>query len=319
MKILVTGGSGFIGTRLIEDLLSNNHDVIIFDKVISKVFPNLCVVGDVRDEEALISACKGVDIIFNLAAEHADDVAPISLYKDVNVHGALNLIKAAELNGVKKIVFTSSVAVYGLNQGAPNEKSKLSPFNEYGKSKLEAELAFKKWADQNGLNSLTIIRPSVVFGEGNRGNVYNLLLQIKNKRFLMVGSGENKKSMAYVGNISHFLSKLTDGKSGVQVFNYADKPDLDSKNIVAIAKDAFQINTKYPSIPYPIAMIAGYALDLMAKLLNRKFPISSIRIKKFCADTTIDTKKLEDSGFIPPFSLELGLQKMIKKDFLNKI
>ena len=135
MNILITGGSGFIGTRLVDVLLKEHHSIKIYDKVISTKYPELTTKADVRDKQTLIDACKGIDVIYNLAAEHADDVMPISLYQDVNIRGATNVVEAAKVNGIKKMIFTSSVAIYGLNKGTPDESMKSQPFNEYGRTK----------------------------------------------------------------------------------------------------------------------------------------------------------------------------------------
>ena len=101
MKMLVTGGSGFIGTRLVNKLLSKGHQVTIFDKNNSFQYPNLVVIGDIRDKDTLVKAAVNHDVIYHLAAEHADNVRPISLYHDVNVFGAENLIIAAKNTGIK--------------------------------------------------------------------------------------------------------------------------------------------------------------------------------------------------------------------------
>ncbi|HFU74905.1 MAG TPA: NAD-dependent epimerase/dehydratase family protein [Arcobacter sp.] len=316
MNILITGGSGFIGTRLIEDLLKKEHTIRIFDKANSDKYPELVTIGDVRDVNALREASRGMDVIYNLAAEHADDVTPLSLYADVNVGGAENVVAAAKANDIKHIVFTSSVAIYGLNRGEPDESFEAQPFNEYGRTKYEAEKIFLEWAKDDTMNSLTIVRPSVIFGENNRGNVYNLIKQIASGKFLMVGSGENKKSMGYVGNISAFLSYQVDNKnSGVYIYNFAGKPDLSSKEIVHIVKEALNLPGNTLSIPYWLGLLGGYTFDIIAKLTGKKFPVSSIRIKKFTAETTVNTDKLLESSFKEPFTLQEGLKKMIFHEF----
>jgi GlcNAc-P-P-Und epimerase len=87
-----------------------------------------------------------------------------------------------------------------------NEQGAINPFNEYGRTKYEAECVYRDWQAQDpGNRALVIIRPTVVFGEQNRGNVYNLLRYLADGRFVMVGSGRNVKSMAYVENIAAFL------------------------------------------------------------------------------------------------------------------
>ena len=107
-----------------------------------------------------------------------------------------------------------------------------NPFNEYGRTKFVAEQKLRAW-HANSENALIIVRPTVIFGEGNRGNVYNLLNQIASGRFLMVGKGKNKKSMAYIGNVIAFLEVCisTDQKYGV--FNYVDTPDLAMDQLVS--------------------------------------------------------------------------------------
>jgi nucleoside-diphosphate-sugar epimerase len=88
MKVLVIGGSGFIGTWLVEELIKEKHEVRIFDKNPSELFARLTTLGDVRVAQGLNDALRGADVVFNLAAEHRDDVLPKSLYFDVNVQGA---------------------------------------------------------------------------------------------------------------------------------------------------------------------------------------------------------------------------------------
>ena len=319
MNILVTGGSGFIGTNLVSDLLEQGHKVSIYDKRKSETYPDLCIVADVRDKEKLANSMHGIEAVYHLAAEHSDDVHPVSLYYDVNVGGAKNIVYSLEKNGVNTLIFTSTVALYGLNPGEPDEKSLIKPFNDYGRSKYEAELVFQNWAKDDKNRSLIIVRPAVIFGENNRGNVYNLLNQIASGRFVMVGSGQNKKSMGYVRNISQFLILLLNADPGVHIYNYADKPDFTMEDLVTLVftttSDGRTIKFR---LPYAIGLAGGYTFDLLARLTGKTFPISSIRIKKFCADTVINADKLKETGFTPSFPLEKGLQRMIEAEFGNE-
>lgn len=316
MKILVTGGSGFIGTRLVSLLVDAGHDVSIYDKNPNQQFADRVILGDVRDVEALTKAVSDCEVVYHLAAEHHDNVRPISLYEEVNVGGAKNLVVAIESTGIKRLIFTSSVAIYPLNAGEPTEDSTIAPFNPYGQSKYEAEKVFQAWAAQAGDRALTMIRPAVVFGEDNRGNVYNLLAQIHSGRFRMVGKGQNKKSMGYVGNITQFMLECLNLDAGVHIYNYADKPDLRTNELLRIAKDAFgQNGDSNLAIPYPVGLLAGYGFDVLSLLTGKKFSISSIRIKKFCADTTVSADRIFSTGFKAPYSLEDALQRTIQSEF----
>ena len=316
LNILITGGSGFIGTRLIENLLADGHTVKIYDKVKSETYPELTTVGDVRDKGSLIKACERIDIIYNLAAEHTDNVTPLSLYDEVNVGGAENVVAAAKANDIKKIIFTSSVAIYGLDKGECDETYVPQPFNEYGRSKLKAEKIFLKWQKEDERNMLFMLRPSAVFGEGNRGNIYNLIKQVHSGKFVMVGEGKNRKSIGYVGNIAAFLAYLADKETSVDVYNFSDKPDMTSREMVDFIQEVLGREKKIPSVPYAIGILGGYAFDLLSLLTGKKFTVSSIRIKKFTADTAINTDKLQKSGFKPLYTLKEGLERTIKHEFL---
>jgi nucleoside-diphosphate-sugar epimerase len=316
MRIVVTGGSGFIGTCLVHDLIENCHEVVIFDKRKSEVYPDLCIVGDVRDQSALAQALRGVDAVYHLAAEHRDDVQPASLYYDVNVGGAKNLVIAAKVNNIKRIIFTSTVAIYGLDVGIPDESFPSHPFNDYGQSKFQSEVLFSDWAKSNSQNNLIIVRPVVTFGENNRGNVFNLVSQLASGRFVMIGRGQNIKSMAYVRNVSSFLVHLLRSFEGIKIYNYADKPDLATHELVATIYKALGKTGICIRIPYYLGLLGGYFFDLLSTLNHKRYPISSVRVRKFCANTQVDCKGLKETNFQASFSLKDGLEKMIKYEFL---
>ena len=170
MRIAVIGGSGFVGSRLIE-LIKGSHAVTNIDKQQSSFFSSITHIADVRDVDSMKKELKGFDLVVLLAAEHRDDVTPVSLYYDVNVGGMKNVLEAMDYNDIKRIVFTSSVAIYGLNKENPNEEHPADPFNHYGKTKWEAEGLLRAWAEKNPNANVNILRPTVIFGERNRGNV----------------------------------------------------------------------------------------------------------------------------------------------------
>ena len=263
MKILVIGGSGFVGSNLLSKLNSNNF--INLDKNQSPFFKSQTSIHDIRDSY-LETYFSGVTQVVLLAAEHRDDVTPKSLYYDVNVKGTQNVLAAMDKHNVKNLIFTSSVAVYGLNKPNPDEKFPVDPFNHYGKSKWQAELAIRNWHEQDpDGKSVTIIRPTVIFGERNRGNVYNLLKQISSGKFIMIGKGGNKKSMAYVGNIVALIkSRLETNENGYHVFNYADKPDFSMIELTQLIERKMNIKLPKQRIPYWVGMIFGYGFDLFS-------------------------------------------------------
>ncbi|MGV8876255.1 MAG: NAD-dependent epimerase/dehydratase family protein [Rhodoglobus sp.] len=316
MKIFVVGGSGFIGTRLLETLDKQGHTFTNFDRHLSQRFAQNSVTGDVRSADEITAASVGHDAIINLAAEHRDDVTPLSLYTEVNVGGAHAIVAAAEANNIRRIIFTSTVALYGLDKNDAAEDSTPEPFNEYGRSKLAAEGVFSRWATADSTRSLAIVRPSVVFGEGNRGNVYNLAKQVASGRFIMVGQGKNKKSMAYVGNIVGYLSSRLDAPTGIEIRNFADKPDLATSDLIAILRNEMNVHgASRLRLPLGLGIAAGYVFDAAAKLTRRTFPISAVRIRKFAADTTVNTDRLRDSGYTATYSLQDALKRTLASEF----
>ncbi|MTD42698.1 NAD-dependent epimerase/dehydratase family protein [Erwinia sp. CPCC 100877] len=318
-QVIFIGASGFVGTRLIETAKSD-FNICNFDKQHSHFYPELTTIGDVRDQRALDAALASKVTVVLLAAEHRDDVNPTSLYYDVNVQGTKNVLQAMDKNGVKNIIFTSSVAVYGLNKKNPDENHPIDPFNHYGKSKWQAEEVLREWYQQAPEErSLTIIRPTVIFGERNRGNVYNLLKQIAGGKFAMVGAGTNYKSMAYVGNIVEFIkSRLVSPGKGYQVYNYIDKPDLNMNQLVAEVEKSLKKKIPSVHIPYALGMLGGYCFDVLSRITGKKYAISSVRVKKFCATTQYDATKAHNSGFKAPYSLSEGLDRTLQYEFMHE-
>ncbi|WP_243317480.1 NAD-dependent epimerase/dehydratase family protein [Geothrix paludis] len=313
--IAVLGGSGFIGTRLAARLVELDRAFRIGDLVPSHDHFDCYRPCDVRVADSMSAVLSGAGAVINLAAEHRDDVRPISRYHETNVEGARQVCRAASAAGIKRLVFTSSVAVYGFQGFAVDESGPFNPFNPYGETKLLAEGIYRAWAEEDPERALVIIRPTVVFGEGNRGNVYNLLKQVASGRFMMVGKGLNKKSMAYVGNVADALVHGLSLGPGTHIFNYVDGPDMDMNELVTLVYRS--LGRPAPSrlrIPLSMAMAGGHLLDGVARLTGRTFPISAIRVRKFCENTQIKADRIRTAGFQPRFTLAAALDQTIREE-----
>ena len=313
--VMVIGGSGFVGSFLIKTL--GTKHVHNLDKVQSPFYSNITKIGNIFYPEQICLDINTRTVIL-LAAEHRDDVSPTSLYYDVNVQGTTNVLDKMDSLGIKHLIFTSSVAIYGLNKVGPDESHIQDPFNHYGKSKWQAEKVIKAWYNKDPKNkSVTIIRPTVIFGERNRGNVFNLLKQISSGKFLMIGKGQNKKSMAYVGNVVAFIkNRIEKQEPGYHVFNYADKPDYNMNELVSLIEQKMKLNIPGVRIPYFVGMIGGYCFDFFSKITGKKLSVSSVRVKKFCATTQFDATKAHKS-FNAPYTLIEGLDNTLENEFIN--
>ena len=319
MKIAITGGAGFIGTELATLLKDRGHALVLIDLQPSEKFPGDTVIADVCDAEAMRKHLSGCDAVYHLAAEHRDDVSPIQKYYDVNVGGGENALNAAREHDIKQVIFTSSVAVYPLEPEDPdlgsNESHTPAPFNDYGQSKYDSEATFTDWAKEDKTRALTMVRLVATFGVGNRGNIFTLINQIASGKFIMIGDGSNRKSIAYVGNVAAFLANALEHPAGINLYNYADKPDLEMKDFVISVREALGKQGVGLRIPYLPGLFGGLVFDILAKITGRNFPISSIRVRKFCANTIVNADKMQQSGFTAPFSLKDGLKDMIAAEF----
>ena len=310
--IHIIGGAGFVGTRLAQVFSANATPFSIYDKALDG--ESYC---DVTLPDSL-AALPPADIVINLAAEHRDDVTPPSLYDDVNVNGARHICNYCRRSNIQQIIFTSSVAVYGFAPEGTDERGAFNPFNDYGRTKMEAESVYREWlAEDPEQRSLVIVRPAVIFGEQNRGNVYNLLRQIATGRFIMFGSGTNRKSMAYVQNIAEFLAFCTRFGPGDHLYNYVDKPDLSMNTLVASCRSVLW-GKKGVGLRLPgwLGILAGYGFDGLAATIGKKLPISSIRVKKFMGTTVFNTS-ISKTGFTPSSSLVQGIERTIRYEFLE--
>jgi GlcNAc-P-P-Und epimerase len=315
-EIAIVGGAGFVGSRLTArfrkgNVFSNKYDIDLSNHLDKSIYL------DVEDVDTL-DQIAGVSTIINLAAVHRDDVRPLSRYDDVNVQGAKNICEAASKHGIKKIIFTSSVAIYGFALADTDESGEPNYFNDYGRTKYLAEQIYKKWQAEDPDNrTLLIIRPTVLFGEGNRGNVYNLLKQIASRKFVMFGDGTNRKSMAYVENLVAFIEYSLSFNPGLHIYNYIDKPDFDMNTLNSEARRTLFGKTNVGlRLPGFAGIALGYVADWMAMIIRKPLPVSSIRVKKFMG-TTKFASSVSDTGFVPPVSLEEGLALTLSYEFIE--
>lgn len=315
-QIAIIGGSGFVGSRLTQYFQESKTNFQIYDLNCDGENSHFLDLN----QTSSFSVLEGSTCIINLAAEHRDDVRPISKYDEVNVEGSRRICNAARKYQINKILFTSSVAIYGFAPPGTDESGEPNYFNDYGRTKWLAEKVYKEWYDEDPINrSLIIIRPTVIFGENNRGNVYNLFNQIHKKRFVMIGDGKNVKSMAYVGNVAAFISYCIKNIQEFEVFNYVDSPDLDMNSLIKIVrKKLFNKANVGLRLPLILGRILGTFFSIISKISGLSFPISSIRVKKFVSTTQFDASKAHQSGFIAPYSLSEGVENTLTNDFLSK-
>ncbi len=316
MKILIIGHTGFIGKFLTQKLVEKNHKITGLDvKEPSveqkKICESLC--GDIISPTDVTKSLQGIDLVISLAAQHHDFGITKEEYFRVNEGGTINLLNCMSKLNIKNLIFYSSVAVYGTQDTPTTEESPLIPDTDYGRSKLAAENAIRKWVEEDKTRNVIIIRPTVIFGPENYGNVYNLIDKIYRKRFIFVGDGSNIKSVAYVENLVDATLFLLDHlKPGLQIFNYSDEPQMTTREIVDIITEFMPHSIPKIKIPLSLAVSVGGIFDILAKITRYNFPITAKRMKKFNTATHHKAEKIRQLGFEQRTSIREGFKRMIE-------
>lgn len=314
MRIVVTGGSGFIGTHLALALHAAGHELVLLDLEPSPRFREAWRRADVRDPETLRPHLEGATLVVHLAAEHADDVAPASRYAETNVAGLANLLAAMDDSGVRRIVQFSSVSVYGPGEDE-STTGPLHPETPYGHSKWQAEQVLETWqALDPARRAARVLRPAVVHGPGHHGNLRRFMQALDRPTAWQIGDGRQVKSICFVGNLVAATMFDLATRPGWTVQNVVDQPDLTVHALarlvrIAQGRDPGRVRV-LPSWLAGVAGIVGEGLSLCGITT----PVTRRRIRKYLTSTRFVADRLAAAGFIAPFDHETGLARTIAAD-----
>lgn len=314
LKIIVTGDSGFIGSYLTPALAEHGHTLygLDLDPVKKVKIGYQAYTGDIRDPKAWEQLPRDADAIIHLAAAHKDFGITQEEYYAVNEEGMRRLTEFAASRGIRSILFYSSVAVYGENQPS-TEETEPAPVNHYGGSKLAGEKVLTAWAKGSNDRSAVIVRPAVVFGPRNVANIFKLIRQVCDGKFLWVGDGSNVKSVAYVENlVAATLFLLERMKPGAVIYNYSDDPQMTTRGLVGIISAVSGQRVSSFGIPLFAAMAVASLFDLAGALTGRDFPITAARLKKFNTSTEHRAVRIRQEGFVPAISIEEGIRRNVE-------
>lgn len=314
-KVLITGAGGFIGSRVVSRLLSDQLNVrcLVHRSPFQTQYPTPdIIVGDIRDPDLAAKATKGVDIVFHFAAA-VHHKATEEDYYSINVEGTKTIAKTAGANNVRYFIFASSTSVYGKGTINFTEESPCKPDTIYGRSKLIAEKAVTDIAAETGMK-LTILRLSTVYGEGEPGNVSRLIKAVAKYGPLVLGSGANRKSMTYVENVAALCSRLIkwSGSSGVSILNVADPEPYKLDEIVAAIASALNKPGHLIRVDRRLALVGSWCLTMATGLFGRKSPLTPEQVIKITEDAVCDVTRLQQEvGFVAPILLEEGIRKTV--------
>lgn len=325
MNYIIFGGSGFIGTHLIHLLnqIKDKQDKI-YDLDIVMPGEEGVVPGIVEKNEGVeyirLDVRKPIDfdftptpddIIFNLAAVHRTPGHPDHEYFETNIEGAENVTAFAEKHGIRKLLFTSSIAPYGAAEELKTEETLPTPNTPYGISKLVAEKIHEKWqiADKDH-RELTIVRPGIVYGKGEHGNMTRLYKGQKGHYFFYAGRRDTIKACIYVKELVQFFKyRMIDNSFvGSDIFNCTYEPAYNIQQICETMQKAIGMKRRIMLIPSGVLIPASYVL---APVGGKKVGIHPARIRKLMVSTNICGKKLMESGY----QLHYGFEETFKDWF----
>jgi len=316
MPVFVTGGAGFLGSEICKKLSNEGISHTIYDRKYPRFkskYTNY-VQGDIRDLDRLISAIKQHQDIIHLAAEWNDVGVTDHEYNTTNVDGTKNIADAAENNNIKSIIFASSTSVYkfeddNYNAYGENDAAKDPPCI-YGKTKAAGEDILRSWQSKSKSKNLKIIRPSVIYGPYNRGNVFNLIKQIKSRFFILPRKYDVVKSIAYVENVANFFIYLLMNETSDTVYNYCDNPSLNTYELVQKINQLFSHKTTLINVNPKILIKMSSLLDYFPGKIKNKF--GSMKVKKFLRPTYLSNELAFKTGFNQPVNTEDGLKETVE-------
>jgi len=301
VKILVTGGTGFIGGHLVEAFLKKGEDFVCLVRKESNCQPLAkkgikLAFADLKDRKKLFFELEKVgkiDVVLHLASFLSDEPVPYRLFYENNVLGTKNLADFFLDKKLKRFVYYGSIAGMGIRnvRGLVDESTPCKPDLPYGRSKLEAEKVllsyFKKYQFP-----VVILRPPTVYGPGEKRNFLTFCQAIKSSLFKIIGSGENLMSFCYVGNlIQPTFAAAEKKKIEGEVFLVADSEPVTIRQMVETIAKIEKVKLSPIKIPMSLAKIVGFFFDILSKILKRQMSLSSGRVKTMTASFAYDISK----------------------------
>ena len=322
MKIAVTGGTGCLGRPLVEKLITDGAylKLLTLPNDSAGNFPGNqieTIIGDLNSSEALDRLCMNCNIVFHLAGR-VHMIPRTKVAKErfirVNVEGTRNLLEAAKKNKIKRVVFYSSVAVYGKDthfQG--DELSPCQPNSIYAESKYLAEKLVLNSLDNGGPEGV-VLRFPVVYGPLDRGNVAKLIKSVHGKYFFYFGDGFSVRSMISSKNAAEAAIKgAFEHRAANELFCVTDIRNYKLSELIEAICIAINTNWRPIHLPISTAIIAGKLGDLIENLLKISCPINTANVKKLTGSLTFSCDKARRIlKYNPVETLEEGIRREVE-------
>ncbi|MDG0980897.1 MAG: NAD(P)-dependent oxidoreductase [Halieaceae bacterium] len=322
MNVVIFGGAGFIGTFFARHLIVSHgaEKVYLYDyepistkkiefrKQMVRAFPQIKMIeGDVR-ESIVWEPSESIDLIANFAAVHREPGHESHEYYECNLLGAENVCDWAERVGCNNMIFSSSIAPYGPSEEVRDERSIPVPTTAYGGSKLAAEKIHQIWQAKEQQRQLVIVRPGVVFGPGEGGNVSRLIKAVRKRYFFYMSNCDTRKAGIYVKELCRAMMWVLNSEQtkadGVSLFNMSMNPGPSIEEYVNSIARIAKIKVWIPNVPSSLLFIIAYSIDFIAKPLGIKHPFSPVRIRKLICSNNILPTYLMENGYDYKYTLD---------------
>lgn len=321
--ILLTGATGAVGPHIVAALHNLGYKIRSFSldpPPANMGFEGIEVkIGDVTNASAVQTAMQDVDSVIHMAALLQSMKPKGELgekYKRVNVDGTATVVEAAIKANVRRLVFFSTINVYGDTSGRiVNELTTPQPDTLYGKTKLDAEQVVLSAKNNSGQPLGVVLRLAAVYGSRIKGNYRQLLMALAKNRFIPIGKGENRRTLIYVKDVATAaVLSMTHPAAIGQVFNVTDGKCHNMNEIISTMCDALGRARPRFSLPVsPVRFIAGIGEDF-ASFIGRQSPVSRASIDKYTEDIAANGQRIQSLlGFTPQYDLTSGWRETIKE------
>jgi nucleoside-diphosphate-sugar epimerase len=314
MRFLISGGTGFIGSRLALRCLADGHAVRVLGqennpaevengRTIAGKGAEV-VLGSVTDWALVSELVQGVDMVFHLAATQHEMNVPDQRFHDVNVGGTRNLLEASAKAGVHRFVHGSTIGVYGSASGVIDESTPCQPDNIYGKTKLEGELLTRSYLERL---PVVVVRIPEVYGPGDR-RLLKLFRSVDRGAFFMIGRGNNLHHPIYVEDLIGGLLASAEVPEAVgETMLLAGKEPISTNEMVAaVARALGKTPPRFRAPMFPFAVTAAM-MELTLRQLGIQPPLHRRRLDFFRKSFTLSSHKANKLlGFSPKVTFEEG-------------
>jgi len=326
---LVTGGTGFIGSHLVDTLVSKGEDVRVLIRKTSKIekFKNLdvdFVYGDITDKNTLKGIARDVDVVYHLAAMgHVSAISDAAYRKfiNVNVNGTKNLAEECSNHPISKFIHFSSTAAMGLiEKPIVDESTPCSPSTPYQKSKYDSEkMILNYWRTRNV--PVVIIRSSMVYGPGGESSEFLKICRIIKKGiFPQIGNGKNLTPIVYVDDVVRAAILAAEKGIPGEIYLITSEKSYELRVIAKLVADQLCVKRVNYRMPVSIAMSGAFIIELLARIFNFSPIITRQNIKSTITDRVFSIDKAKRVlGYEQKVSLDDGIKRTVDWYIENSI